>query len=70
MMDERFYSAVASEMQGLALSAESARRAGETALAIQGRIAQSSRSRFAFDDSPFDYRVLLAQAAKRAVQEA
>jgi hypothetical protein len=64
-MDQRFFPAIAAEFQGLALPEDRACRAGETALAIQDRIALAALAQLAFDDSPYDYAAMLVQAARR-----
>jgi hypothetical protein len=58
-MGEQIFSAIAVELQGVALSDEHSRRAGETAKSIQDKISGSALRRLRFDDSPYDYTALL-----------
>ena len=64
-MDDAFHLAIAAELQGLALSAEGARRAGNAAFSLQDAIAGSAQKRLRFDDGPYDYAALLLEFAKR-----
>jgi len=63
-MDERLYSAIAAEMQGMALSGERSRRAAAAAAPVQQKISLSALERLGSDDSPYDYPALLAASQR------
>jgi len=59
-MDERLYSAITAELQGMALPEERLRRAAAAADPVQQKISLSALDRLGFDDSPYDYPALLS----------
>jgi hypothetical protein len=64
-MDERLFSEVVAELQGVHIDPERGRRAAAAATAIQHKIAVSALARLAFDDSPADYTALLLRGARK-----
>jgi len=63
-MDERLYSVIIPELQGMALSEERSRRAAEAAAPVQQKIALCALAQLGFDDSPYDYPVFLLEACR------
>jgi hypothetical protein len=63
-MDERLYSAIVAELQGMALPEDRWRRAAAAAAPVQQKISLSALARLGFDDSPFDYPAFLIAAQR------